>query len=309
MYKYESSRLLFVQSRIEADRGLLGTEQCCGGGCIDADLVCCPGGGWYCLQVGETCNPCPAGQICYDDIGNITPWSCCTDNQCTFIFSTGTITTSVGGGAAPSSPSSTIQTSTYTPPTTTSPPPPPPTTVTIIPGPNTPSPSPSPTPTPTTPSLPPSSPTRLITPPIITPTVPLSTSPKSTSSKASSQSSSGTINSVKFITSTITPTPSTVSIWDGSGPLLTGTCATPEFSLVDGSQTTSVFYIGVVGCVGGKTDCCPFTVSTTTATVTAAGPAPTSQLLFPSASTSSQNTLPDCPADYETISVSYCCPS
>jgi len=66
--------------------------------------------------------------------------------------------------------------------------------------------------------------------------------------------------------------------------------------------------------MGDKSDCCPFQVTSTTITVTAtataagAGP-PTTEFHFPSGSGTDQITLPDCPADYQTISSSFCCPS
>jgi hypothetical protein len=131
-----------------------------------------------------------------------------------------------------------------------------------------------------------------------------------------------------FFTSTISSsTYSSIPSWNGYGDLLVGYCATPEFSLVYGPQTTAVYFIGVVGCIGDKPDCCPFQVSSTTSTVTTtvtktvgasltttvtqtagAGSSITNQFLFPIAASSSQITLPRCPEDYETVS-SVRCPS
>ena len=104
---------------------------------------------------------------------------------------------------------------------------------------------------------------------------------------------------------------------------------TPLFTLIPGP--TLDLYIGVVGCVDGKDDCCPFSVASTptpttsTATVTsqlistvtvsfggASGtqiPASTtSSQAFPLAVNTNQATLTRCPDDYQTVSDG-CCPS
>jgi len=118
-----------------------------------------------------------------------------------------------------------------------------------------------------------------------------------------------------FTSTILFSTYSSIPPWNGYGALLVGYCAIPKFSLVYGPQTTAVYFIGVVGCMGDKPDCCPFQVSSTTSTITTtvtqtvrAGPSITDQFFFPIAASSSQITLPRCPEDYETVS-SVCCPS
>jgi hypothetical protein len=62
---------------------------------------------------------------------------------------------------------------------------------------------------------------------------------------------SSTSTTSAFTPSAPAPT-SSIPPWNGTGPLLVGYCATPEFSLVYGPQPTAVYFIGVVGCVGEK---------------------------------------------------------
>jgi hypothetical protein len=139
-----------------------------------------------------------------------------------------------------------------------------------------------------------------------------------------------------------TPTYSLLPAYTGSGDLLRGYCTTPFFTLIPGP--TADFYIGVVGCVNGKDDCCPFSVAastdgttqaqTTAATVVTAGTVTaesfvtitlgatspsftsTSETLanigqneaFPTPNPPSDATLNYCPDDYQTV-YSFCCPS
>lgn len=138
-------------------------------------------------------------------------------------------------------------------------------------------------------------------------------------------------------TSTYSPLPP----YTGSGDLLRGYCTTPFFTLIPGP--TADLYIGVVGCVNGKDDCCPFSVASTHATtpaettadtVTITGTVTTETFVtitlgatspnfistsgtvanigqnqaFPTPSQASEATLNYCPDDYQTVS-SVCCPS
>jgi len=93
--------------------------------------------------------------------------------------------------------------------------------------------------------------------------------------------------------------------------LLRGYCATPLFSELLGPQVTVVYFVGVVGCMDNKPDCCPYTVTingTTTATTTTTVTAQPSPLDFPAPPAPDQETLPECPGDYWTID-NVCCPS
>jgi hypothetical protein len=83
------------------------------------------------------------------------------------------------------------------------------------------------------------------------------------------RSSSFASSAISALSALSSPTQSPNSPWNGIGPLLTGTCATPEFSLVYGPQTATMYYIGIIGCEGGKPDCCPFPVATPGATTDA----------------------------------------
>ncbi|KAF4634084.1 hypothetical protein G7Y89_g4025 [Cudoniella acicularis] len=131
-------------------------------------------------------------------------------------------------------------------------------------------------------------------------------------------------------TSTHTPLPQ----YTGSGDLLVGYCTTPYFTVIPGP--TADFYIGVIGCVNGKDDCCPFAATSTHAptasaaatstgpsftTITVGGTSSTSSTTsgnglntigenqaFPTPDSPSAGELDHCPGDYQTISNS-CCPS
>ena len=83
------------------------------------------------------------------------------------------------------------------------------------------------------------------------------------------------------------------------GPLLSGYCITPEFTLVSGPQSTILFYVPFIGCIDDKPDCCPFSVTTSTTTVTELG--------FPTPPSPAQSTLTVCPDDYHIVN-SVCCP-
>jgi hypothetical protein len=125
--------------------------------------------------------------------------------------------------------------------------------------------------------------------------------------------------------------------------LLTGTCATPQYTILPGPESTIVYYAPYVGCVNSRPDCCPYSVgvgavvppggvtgigpprtvgpgvpslttvdqtSVETVAVGGTGPSTLGQALFPSAAVQGQSVLKRCPADYHYIaSVSGCCPT
>lgn len=119
------------------------------------------------------------------------------------------------------------------------------------------------------------------------------------------------------------PTHSPIPSYTGSGDLLQGYCATPEYILLDGP---TAYWAPAIGCVDDKTDCCPYSVAQTSAAATATivtavstvtvniGPGGTTQpvysgfLAFPTPASTNQATLAHCPADYQTVSGG-CCPS
>lgn len=120
------------------------------------------------------------------------------------------------------------------------------------------------------------------------------------------------------------PTPhTTVPQYTGSGDLLQQYCVTPEYVLLDGP---TALWAPIVGCVGGKTDCCPYSVfedtktiavSTVTAIYTVTvdiGPGGTTQggyagfQPYPTPISANLSTLAHCPNDYQTVSGG-CCPS
>lgn len=102
-----------------------------------------------------------------------------------------------------------------------------------------------------------------------------------------------------------------------------GYCATPEYTILDGP---TVYWAPVVGCVGGKSDCCPFSVPASTVAPTAAGTVPATITItilasaeasqqavgasggFPIAVDPAQATLDRCPDDYQSVGDG-CCPS
>ena len=123
--------------------------------------------------------------------------------------------------------------------------------------------------------------------------------------------------SISYVTSLPTTTYPTESVWSGTGSLLVGYCAIPEYTLVNAGAT--VFWAPVVGCQSDKPDCCP-SPSTDSAVSTftsfAASTAPTITINIGSSPTSSglpgpggqSDALNECPDDYQSISDG-CCPS
>jgi hypothetical protein len=102
---------------------------------------------------------------------------------------------------------------------------------------------------------------------------------------------------------------------DPSDDLLRSYCATPLFSELLGPEVTVVYFVGIVGCMDNKPDCCPYTVTInsttttiTTATITTIVSSRSNQLDFPTPPAPDQETLPVCPGDYWTIG-NVCCPS
>lgn len=122
----------------------------------------------------------------------------------------------------------------------------------------------------------------------------------------------------------LAPTPHTaVPPYTGSGDLLQGYCVTPEYVLLDGP---TAYWAPIVGCAGGKTDCCPYSViehttaivvTTVTAVYTVTvdvGPEGTAEggyagfQAYPTPISTNLSTLVHCPDDYHTVS-GRCCPS
>jgi hypothetical protein len=128
---------------------------------------------------------------------------------------------------------------------------------------------------------------------------------------------------ISFSPPTSTPSHSAIPTYSGSGDLLQGYCATPDYVLLDGP---TAYWAPVVGCVDDKTDCCPYpvaqatsTASTTTVTVVSTitvdvGPGGATQSAYaglqayPVPVSADQATLAQCPGDYQTVSGG-CCPS
>jgi hypothetical protein len=125
---------------------------------------------------------------------------------------------------------------------------------------------------------------------------------------------------------TTAPTYSSLPSYSGQGNLLQDYCATPNYVLLDGP---TAYWAPVVGCVGGKSDCCPYAVQSATSTSTMTvyvvstvtvdvGPSGETQApyggsyaglqAYPTPVSSNQATLAHCPGDYISVSGG-CCPS
>lgn len=115
---------------------------------------------------------------------------------------------------------------------------------------------------------------------------------------------------------------SSIPTYSGTGSLLKGYCASTEYVLLDGLSTA--FWVAAVGCVGDKTDCCPYSV-TSTASIAIIIVDPTSTVTvsvdasganspyagvqgYPTPASSNLATLLQCPGDYVSVSGG-CCPS
>lgn len=118
------------------------------------------------------------------------------------------------------------------------------------------------------------------------------------------------------------PSPHTaVPTYSNTGDLLQGYCNTPEYVLLDGP---TALWAPALGCVGDKTDCCPYAVkstasiatitvvSTSTVTVSVDPSGANSPYVgvqaYPTPASSNLATLAHCPDDYVSISGG-CCPS
>jgi hypothetical protein len=118
------------------------------------------------------------------------------------------------------------------------------------------------------------------------------------------------------------PTPhSSIPSYSDTGSLLRGYCATAEYVLLDGP---TAFWAPAVGCVGDKTDCCPYSVKSTasvaTITVVSASTVTVSVdpsganspyagvQAYPTPASSNLATLAHCPDDYVSV-LDGCCPS
>jgi hypothetical protein len=115
---------------------------------------------------------------------------------------------------------------------------------------------------------------------------------------------------------------SSIPTYSDTGSLLVGYCASTEYVLLDGLSTA--FWVPAVGCVGGKTDCCPYSVTSTasiaiiivdpTSTVTVSVDASGANSPFagvqgyPTPASSNLATLLQCPGGYVSVSGG-CCPS
>jgi hypothetical protein len=125
---------------------------------------------------------------------------------------------------------------------------------------------------------------------------------------------------------TAAPTYSPLPSYSGKGDLLQDYCITPDYVLLDGP---TAYWAPVVGCVGGKSDCCPYAVQSATSTSATTvyvvstftvdvGPSGETQApyagsyagfqAYPTPISSNQATLAHCPGDYVSVSGG-CCPS
>jgi hypothetical protein len=118
------------------------------------------------------------------------------------------------------------------------------------------------------------------------------------------------------------PTPhSSIPPYSSSGALLQGYCSTADYVLLNGP---TAYWAPAVGCVGSKTDCCPYAVRSTAslATITVVSTStvtvsvdPNGQnspyagvQAYPTPASSNQATLAHCPDDYQVVGGG-CCPS
>jgi hypothetical protein len=116
-------------------------------------------------------------------------------------------------------------------------------------------------------------------------------------------------------------THSAIPTYSNTGSLLQGYCATPDYVLLDGP---TAYWAPAVGCVGSKTDCCPYAVqntasvatitvvSTSTVTVSVDPNGANSPYAgvqaYPTPASSNLATLAHCPDDYQVVGGG-CCPS
>ncbi|KAK3331687.1 hypothetical protein B0T19DRAFT_413805 [Cercophora scortea] len=100
--------------------------------------------------------------------------------------------------------------------------------------------------------------------------------------------------------------------YSGTGQLLVGACSDPTYTLIDGGDT--VYLAAFVGCGADRPECCPWSVSSTSTTVTAARVTQAGVLVaggagnFPAPASGVQTNLARCPDDYYSVS-GQCCPN
>ncbi|KAK0735679.1 hypothetical protein B0T21DRAFT_412287 [Apiosordaria backusii] len=93
--------------------------------------------------------------------------------------------------------------------------------------------------------------------------------------------------------------------YPGTGALITGDCASAQFTLIDDGGPTMV-YAPFVGCINDKPDCCPFTPLATARKVKAVVVA--SPGVFPTPQNREDVSTKNCASDYYSVSGG-CCPS
>ncbi|KAK0666674.1 hypothetical protein QBC41DRAFT_147193 [Cercophora samala] len=96
-----------------------------------------------------------------------------------------------------------------------------------------------------------------------------------------------------------------LSQYPANTALLTGECASAQYTLIDDGGPTMI-YAPFVGCINDKPDCCPYTLSTTSQQIKAV--VASSPGVFPTPQNQKDATMRSCAADYYSVSGS-CCPS
>ncbi|KAF2814040.1 uncharacterized protein BDZ99DRAFT_567734 [Mytilinidion resinicola] len=140
------------------------------------------------------------------------------------------------------------------------------------------------------------------------------TDPISSSSAAESTTTASvpSLSLVAITTATAytSSTHSPIPQYTGSGNVLKGYCATPDYTLIDGGPTA--YWAPVLGCVGDKTDCCAFSVASMTAASTLQSTLQAKQVGGASVGfpipRSDGAELDTCPDDYTSVG-NGCCPS
>ncbi|KAF2500079.1 hypothetical protein BU16DRAFT_613884 [Lophium mytilinum] len=143
-------------------------------------------------------------------------------------------------------------------------------------------------------------------------TVSLTGSTSSSSAESTSTASVPSLSLVAVTTATAytSSSHSPIPPYTGSGNVLKGYCATPDYTLIDGGPTA--YWAPVLGCVGDKTDCCAFSAAAMTAAPTVqqtmqARQAGGASVGFPIPRSGGAE-LDTCPDDYTSVG-NGCCPS